>query len=162
MTRPESRLPGRPDERAASRSSAPGGCADPLLGLLLVVAEAAGGALLALWLGLRGLARSRAHEMPADKGVSASPPADPGTDWTPAIAIGVFALVVACLAVALLRGRWHWAGGMQVVVALALGAMILAGVVEEGSRKPPEPAPTWNSPPCRSGGDNSECARSGG
>ncbi|MEV5850772.1 MULTISPECIES: DUF6234 family protein [Streptomyces] len=162
MTRPESRLPGRPDERAASRSSAPGGCADPLMGLVLVVAEAAGGALLALWLGLRGLARSRAHEMSADKGGSAPPPVDPGTDWTPAIAVGALALVVACLAVALLRGRWHWAGGMQVVVAVALGAAVLASIAEGSSRNPPEPAPTWNSPPCRSGGDHSECARSGG
>ncbi|MBT2898269.1 hypothetical protein HET64_16930, partial [Streptomyces sp. McG3] len=153
MTRPASRLPGVPDERAASRPSAPGGCADPLMGLVLVVAEVAAGALLALWLGLRGLARSRSADMPVDK---APAPVDPGTDWTPAIAIGVFALVVVCLAVALLRGRWHWAGGTQVVVAAALGAMVLASVVEGSSRNPPEPAPTWNSPPCRSGGDNSE------
>ncbi|MEV7907269.1 DUF6234 family protein [Streptomyces anulatus] len=53
-------------------------------------------------------------------------------------------------------------GGMQVVVAVALGAAVLASVAEGDSHHPPEPAPTWNSPPCRSGGDNSECARSGG
>ncbi|WP_404952088.1 DUF6234 family protein [Streptomyces sp. ARC12] len=51
---------------------------------------------------------------------------------------------------------------MQVVVAVALGAAVLASVVEGDSHRPPEPAPTWNSPPCRSGGDNSECAHSGG
>ncbi|MEI5035647.1 DUF6234 family protein [Streptomyces sp. S1A(2023)] len=131
------------------------------MGLLLVVAEAAAGALLALWLVVRGLARSRSHDMPTGK-VSAPPPAAPGTDWTPAIAFGLLALVVACLAVALLRGRWHWAGGMQAVVAVALGVVVLASVVEESSRNPPEPAPTWNSPPCRSGGDSDACARSGG
>ncbi len=125
-----------------------------------MVAEAAAAALLALWLVLRGLSRS--HEMSADKASSPPPPVDPGTDWAPAIAFGVLTLVVACLAVVLLRDRWHWAGGMQAVVAVALGAAVLASVVEESSRTPPEPAPTWNSPPCRSGGDNGECARSGG
>lgn len=131
------------------------------MGLVLVVAEAAAGALLALWLGLRGLARSRPDDLPANEAPTPDPVA-PDADWTLTIAIGVFALVVACLAVALLRGRWHWAGGTQVVVAVALGAMVLASVVEESSRKPPEPAPTWNSPPCRSGGGTSECAHSGG
>jgi hypothetical protein len=135
------------------------------MGLLLVVAEAAAAALLALWLVVRGLARSRPHGAPAGKESAPPPPMDPGgggADWTPVIAFGVLALAVACIAVALLRGRWYWAGGTQVVVAVALGAMVLAFVVEGSSRKPPEPAPTWNSPPCRSGGDSSECARSGG
>ena len=38
----------------------PGGCADPLVGVVLVVAEAAAGALPAIWLMVRGPARS--HE----------------------------------------------------------------------------------------------------
>ncbi|NEB38584.1 DUF6234 family protein [Streptomyces sp. SID14515] len=59
-----------------------------------------------------------------------------------------------------LRG-WHWSGGTQVVVAMALGVAVLASAAQGSGRKPPEPAPTWNSPPCRSGG-NDECARSGG
>ncbi|MFD4022857.1 DUF6234 family protein [Streptomyces sp. NPDC058576] len=162
MTRPESRLPGRPDERAdAPRqpSSNPGGCADPLVGLLLVVAEASLGALLTVWLVLRGLARSREA---AEGEVSGPPPADPGTGWTPIVVLGVLALLVACLAAALLRGGWLWSGGMQVVVAMALGVAVLASAAQGTGREAPEPAPTWNSPPCLSGGDNDECARSGG
>ncbi|WP_098026523.1 DUF6234 family protein [Streptomyces sp. st115] len=161
MTHPESRLPGRPDERPASRwqSSDPGGCADPLVGLLLVVAEVALGALLALWLGLRGLARSRGA---AEGKMSSPPPADPGTDWTPVVALVVVTLLVACVAVGLLRSGWYWSGGTQVVVAVALGVTVLASAVQGSGREAPEPAPTWNSPPCRSGGDNAECARSGG
>ncbi|MFD5690362.1 DUF6234 family protein [Streptomyces rubiginosohelvolus] len=163
MTHSGSRLPGRPDERAASRqpSSAPGGCADPLMGVLLVVAEAAAGALLVLWLAVRGLTRSR--EATGGK-VSAPPPADPGTDWTPVVVAAVLALLVACVAVGLLRGGWYWSGGMQVVVALTLGVGVLSFLVEGGGQEPPapEPAPTWSSPPCLSGGDSDECARSGG
>ncbi|MFJ2432011.1 DUF6234 family protein [Streptomyces anulatus] len=161
MTRPESRLPGRPDERAASRrqSSEPGGCADLLAGVLLVVAEAAAGALLALWLATRSL--TRPHEATGGK-LSAPPPADPGAEWVPIAALAALALLVAWVAVGLLRSGWPWSGGMQVVVAVALGAAVLASVVEGDSHRPPEPAPTWNSPPCRSGGDNSECAHSGG
>ncbi|MBK6042182.1 hypothetical protein JHN58_07370 [Streptomyces sp. MBT55] len=160
MTHSGSRLPGRPDERAASRqpSSAPGGCADPLMGVLLVVAEAAAGALLALWLAVRGLTRAR--EVPESK-VSAPLPVDPGTDWTPVVVLAVLALLVACAAVGLLRGGWYWSGGMQVVVAVALGVTVLASAVQGSGREAPEPAPTWNSPPCRSGGDSDECARSG-
>ncbi|MFH9473498.1 DUF6234 family protein [Streptomyces anulatus] len=162
MTRPESRLPGRPDERAASRrqpSSEPGGCADLLAGVLLVVAEAAAGALLALWLAARSL--TRPHEATGGK-LSAPPPADPGAEWVPIAVLAALALLVACVAVGLLRSGWPWSGGMQVVVAVALGAAVLAFVVEGDAHHPPEPAPTWDSPPCRSGGDTSECARSGG
>ncbi|MFJ8844082.1 DUF6234 family protein [Streptomyces cyaneofuscatus] len=158
MTHPEGRLPGRPAERAAGRPSEPGGCADLLLGLVLVVAEAAAGAMLALWLGMRGWAR--AHEATAGK-TSAPLPAAPGTDWTPTIALGVFAAVVAVIAVALLRGRWLWAGGLQVLVALVLGVAVL-GSTQGSGKEPPNPVPTWNSPPCRSGGTSDECARSGG
>lgn len=160
MTPAESRLPGRPAERAASRrqSPEPGGCADLLVGLLLV-AEVALGALLALWLGLRGLARSRGA---AEGKMSAPPPADPGTDWTPIVVLVVLTLLVACVAVGLLRSGWYWSGGMQVVVVVALGVTVLASAVQGSGREAPEPAPTWNSPPCRSGGGNDECARSGG
>ncbi len=162
MTHSGSRLPGRPDERAVSRqpSSSPGGCADPLMGVLLVVAEAAGGALLLLVIALRTLA----------------PPHGPSESfadvWGPAIALAALAAVPAGLAVALLRNRWHWAGGMQVLVAAALCAAALASAVQQrpdpwadrgpAPTVPPSPAPTWNSPPCRSGGDSDECARSGG
>ncbi|MFD4174048.1 DUF6234 family protein [Streptomyces anulatus] len=161
MTRPESRLPGRPDERAASRqpSSGPGGCADLLAGALLVVAEAAAGALLTLWLAVRGL--TRPHEATGGK-VSAPPPADPVPDWVPMAVLAALALLVACVAAVLLRSGWYWSGGMQVAVAVALCAAILASALEGDSHHPPEPAPTWDSPPCRSGGDNGECARSGG
>ncbi|ROV68918.1 DUF6234 family protein [Streptomyces globisporus] len=161
MTHSESRLPGRPDERAAARqpSSDPGGCADPLTGVLLVVAEAAVGALLLLVIALRTLA----------------PPHGPSEGfadaWGPAIALAALAVIPAGLAVALLRGRWHWAGGMQVLVAVALCAAALASAVQKrpdpwADRGPvptisPSSAPTWNSPPCRSGGDSDECARSG-
>ncbi|MYR80928.1 DUF6234 family protein [Streptomyces filamentosus] len=164
MTHSESRLPGRPDERAsaARSSSAPGGCADPLVGVVLVVAEAAAGALLAIWLMVRGLTRS--HEATGGK-VSAPPPADPGTDWTPVVVIAVLALLVACVAAELLRSGWYWSGGTQVVVAVALGVTVLATAVQGSGREAPEPAPapapTYASPPCRSGGDSDECARSG-
>ncbi|MFQ6852270.1 DUF6234 family protein [Streptomyces sp. 35M1] len=164
MTHSENRLPGRPDERAsAARSpSAPGGCADPLVAVLLVVAEAAAGAVLAIWLMVRGLARR--HETTGGK-VSAPPPADPGVDWTPVVAFAVLALLVACVAAELLRSGWYWSGGTQVVVAVALGVMVLATAVEESVREAPErtpaPAPTYSSPPCLSGGDSDECARSG-
>ncbi|MEU5371163.1 DUF6234 family protein [Streptomyces sp. NPDC005951] len=161
MTHSGSRLPGRPDGRASAARSSPvsGGCADPLVGVLLVVAEAAAGALLAIWLMTRGLARS-----PEATGgrLSAPPPADPGTDWTPVAVFAVLALLVACVAVGLLRGGWYWSGGMQAAVAVALGVMALASAGQGSGREAPEPAPTWNSPPCRSGGDSDECARSGG
>ncbi|MFC8695091.1 DUF6234 family protein [Streptomyces parvus] len=164
MTHSESRRPGRPDERArAARSpSTPGGCADPLVGVLLVVAEAAAGALLAIWLMVRGLARS--HEATGGE-PSAPPPADPGVDWTPVVVIAVLALLVACVAAELLRSGWYWSGGTQVVVAVALGVTVLATAVQGSGREAPEPAPapasTDASPPCRSGGDSDECARSG-
>ncbi|WP_432022180.1 DUF6234 family protein [Streptomyces parvus] len=164
MTHSESRLPGRPDERArAARSpSAPGGCADPLAGVLLVVAEAAAGALLTIWLMVRGLARP--HEATGGK-LSAPPPADPGMDWTPVAVFAVLALLVACVAAKLLRSGWYWSGGTQVVVAVALGVLVLATAVEGSLREAPEPTPapasTYASPPCRSGGDSDECARSG-
>ncbi|MGW4037476.1 DUF6234 family protein [Streptomyces sp. NPDC004778] len=74
----------------------------------------------------------------------------------------VLALLVACVAVGLLRGGWYWSGGMQAAVAVALGVMVLASAGQGSGREAPEPAPTWNSPPCRSGGDSDECARSGG
>ncbi|WP_326704009.1 DUF6234 family protein [Streptomyces cyaneofuscatus] len=161
MTHPERRLPGRPAERggAAGRPPAPGGCADPLLGLFLVVAEVTVCVPLFLGLGLRAWARSSgtAHA----KG--SPPPADPGTDWVPLAVLGVLALAVALVAVPLLRGRWLWAGGMQVIVALVLCAAALASAGGgEAREEPPNPAPTWNSPPCRSGGNSDECARSGG
>ncbi|MEV8447974.1 DUF6234 family protein [Streptomyces parvus] len=161
MTHSESRLPGRPDERAsaARSSSAPGGCADPLVAVVLVVAEAATGALLLLVIASRTLA----------------PPHGPSESfadvWGPTIALAALAVVPAGLAVTLLRNRWHWAGGMQVFVAAALCAAALASAAQQrpdpwADRGPaptitPSPAPTWNSPPCRSGGDSDECARSG-
>lgn len=145
---------------AAGRPSAPGGCADPLLGLFLVVAEVAACAQLFLGLGLR--ARARSFEAAYAKG-SAPPPADPGTDWVPVAVLGVVAVVVALVAVVLLRGRWLWAGGMQVIVALVLcAAALMSAGGDEFQEEPSNPAPTWNSPPCRSGGDSHECARSGG
>ncbi|MFE8913100.1 DUF6234 family protein [Streptomyces globisporus] len=161
MTHSGSRLPGRPDERTASRqpSPAPGGCADPLTAVALVAAEAAAGALPALWLVVRGLTRSRE----ATEGKASAPlPADPGTDWAPVTVLAVLALLVACVAVGLLRSGWYWSGGTQVVVAVALGLTVLASAVQGSGRVAPGPAPTWNSPPCRSGGDSDECARSGG
>ncbi|MFI1246114.1 DUF6234 family protein [Streptomyces anulatus] len=158
MTRPESRLPGRPDERAASRSSAPGGCADPLLGLVLVLAELVLGALPLFVVAAASL----------------SPPHGPAEGfadaWGPALTLAALAVIPTGLAVALLRNRWHWAGGTQVLVATALCVAALASAVQE--RPDPwadrDPAPTItsapgrDSPPCRSGGDNSECAHSGG
>ncbi|MFI7289308.1 DUF6234 family protein [Streptomyces anulatus] len=79
-------------------------------------------------------------------------------------------MIPAGLAVALLGNRWHWAGGMQVLVAMALCGAALASAAQDRPDPWPErgpaptiaPSPAWNSPPCRSGGDNSECARSGG
>ncbi|MFZ4277741.1 DUF6234 family protein [Streptomyces arboris] len=161
MTHPEGPLPGRPAERgvAAGRPSAPGGCADLLLGLFLVVAEVAVCAPLFLGLGLRAVARSSGTAYA--KG--SPPPPDPGTDWVPVAVLGALAVAVALAAVLLLRGRWLWAGGMQVVVALVLCAAALTSAGGgEAWKKPPNPVPTWNSPPCRSGGDSDECARSGG
>ncbi|ARF63771.1 hypothetical protein B1H20_22090 [Streptomyces violaceoruber] len=157
MTDSAGRLPGRPGERPAAKR--PGRGADLLTGVLLVVAEAAAGALLVLWLVVRGMTRS--HEA-ADGKLSAPPPADPGTDWTPIVAIGVFVLVVACIAVALLLTGWHWSGGIQAVVAVALGVVLLASAVQGSGRDAEEPAPVRNAPPCLSGGDSDECARSGG
>ncbi|SCE12031.1 hypothetical protein GA0115243_106722 [Streptomyces sp. ScaeMP-e83] len=125
---------------------------------MLVVAEVAAGAISALWLGMRGWARS--HESTAGT-MSAPLPTAPGVDWTPAIALGVFAAGVAVIAVALLRARWRWAGRIQVLVALVLGAAVLAATQGSG-KEPPAPAPTWNSPPCRGGSTSDECARSGG
>lgn len=76
----------------------------------------------------------------------------------------------AGLAVALLRNRWHWAGGMQVLVAVALCAAALASAVQErpdpwadrGPAPTISPSSAGDSPPCRGGGDNGACARSGG
>ncbi|WP_103509700.1 DUF6234 family protein [Streptomyces sp. SM13] len=160
MTHSESRPPGRPDEKAASRrrASEPGGCADLLMGLLLVVAEATAGALLLIVIAVRTLA----------------PPHGPSEGfadaWGPTIALAVPAVIPAGLAVSLLRNRWHWAGGMQVLVAAALCAAALASAVERrpdpwtdrGPGPTTAPAPTYVSPPCRSGGDNAACAHSGG
>ncbi|NDZ60583.1 hypothetical protein G3I43_23120 [Streptomyces anulatus] len=158
MTRPESRLPGRPDERAASRSPAPGGCADPLLGLVLVLAESVLGALPVLVVAATTL----------------WPPHGPSRGfvdtWGPTLVLAALAVVPAGLAVALLRHRWHWAGGAQVLVAVALCAAALTSAVRErpdpwrdhDPARTVAPSPAWDSPPCRSGGDNDECARSGG
>ncbi|MGW7228370.1 DUF6234 family protein [Streptomyces cyaneofuscatus] len=161
MTHPERRLPGRPAERgmAAGQPSAPGGCADPLLGLFLVVAEVVACVPLFMGLGLRAWARSSGTAY----GKESPPPAGPGTDWVPLAVLGVLAVAVAVAAVLLLRGRWLWAGGMQVIVALVLCAAALTSAGGgEAWEEPPNPVPTWNSPPCRSGGDSDECARSGG
>ncbi|MFJ7061254.1 DUF6234 family protein [Streptomyces microflavus] len=157
MTHPESGLPGRPAERALDER--PGGCADPAAGLLLTVAEAVVLAVLLVLLGLRGLARSHA---PIDSGAPSPAGAGAETDWVPTVAFGVLALTVAALAAMLLRDRWYWAGGIQVLVAVALCAVTLASVSRADGPALPGPAPTWNSPPCRSGGDSDECARSGG
>ncbi|MFI1185628.1 DUF6234 family protein [Streptomyces californicus] len=159
MTDPVGRLPGRPGERSAAER--PSGGADLLTGVLLVVADATAGALLTLWLVVRGMTRS--HEAAEGK-ATVPPPADPapGTDWTPIVVIAAFVLVVACVAVGLLRGGWYWSGGMQAVVAVALGVALLASAVQGGGREAEEPAPAWNAPPCLSGGDSDECARSGG
>ncbi|MFF8468728.1 DUF6234 family protein [Streptomyces griseus] len=158
MTRPESRPPGRPDERTASRPSAPGGCADPLLGLVLVLAELTLGALPLLVVAVTTL----------------SPPHGPSRgfvdSWGPTLVLAALAVIPAGLAVALLRHRWRWAGGAQVLVAVALCAAALAAAVQERpdpwtDRTPAPsatPSPAGDSPPCRSGGDSGECARSGG
>ncbi|MFF5768939.1 DUF6234 family protein [Streptomyces californicus] len=159
MTDSAGRLPGRPGERSAAKG--PGRGADLLTGVLLVVAEAAAGALLVLWLVVRGMTRSHGA---ADGKLSAPPPADPdpGTDWTPIVAIAAFALLIACVAVALLLTGWYWSGGIQSVVAVALGVALLASAVQGSGRDAEEPAPVRNAPPCLSGGDSDECARSGG
>ncbi|MFH8881517.1 DUF6234 family protein [Streptomyces californicus] len=157
MTDPVGRLPGRPGERSAAKRA--GGGADLLMGVVLVVAEAAAGALLALWLVVRGM--TRPHEAAGGK-LSAPLPPDPGTDWTPIVAVAVFALLIACAAVALLLSGWYWSGGIQAVVAVALGVALLASAVQGSGREAEEPAPAWNAPPCLSGGDSDECARSGG
>ncbi|MFD3414672.1 DUF6234 family protein [Streptomyces cyaneofuscatus] len=72
--------------------------------------------------------------------------------------------MVVVLATVLLRGRWYWAGGIQVLVAVALCTVTFTSAhwSDGHASSPPAPAPTWNSPPCRSGGDSDECARSGG
>lgn len=163
MTHPESDLPGRPEERAPDERSEPGGCADPAVGLLLTVAEAAVLAVLLMWLALRGLGRSHA---PIDSGAPSSSGAGAEPDWAPTIAFGVLALAVAVLAAVLLRGRWYWAGGIQVLVAVALCTLTLTSVSRADGHALPAPAPStapaWESPPCRSGGTSDECARSGG
>lgn len=88
--------------------------------------------------------------------------------WGPTLPLAGPAVIPAGLAVALLRNRWHRAGGIQVLVAMALCAAALASAVQEQpdpwSDHGPTvtPSPAWDSPPCRSGGDNDECARSGG
>ncbi|MEU0356322.1 DUF6234 family protein [Streptomyces cyaneofuscatus] len=161
MTHPERGLPGRPAERgaAAGQPSAPGGCADPLLGLFLVAAEVVACVPLFMGLGLRAWARSSGTAYA--KG--SPPPADPGTDWVPLAVLGVLAAALTLLAVSLLRRRWLWAGGTQVIVALVLCVAALASAGGgEAREESPNPAPTWNSPPCRSGGDSDERARSGG
>ncbi|MFF3992355.1 DUF6234 family protein [Streptomyces cyaneofuscatus] len=159
MTHPESDLPGRPAERALDER--PGGCADPAVGLLLTISEAVVLAVLLVWLGLRGLGRSHA---PVDSGAPPTSASGAETDWVPTIAFGVLALVVIALATVLLRGRWYWAGGIQALVAVALCTLAFTSAPwpDGHASAPPAPAPTWNSPPCRSGGDSDECARSGG
>ncbi|MEE1730875.1 MULTISPECIES: DUF6234 family protein [Streptomyces] len=156
MTHPESDPPGRPAERAPDER--PGGCADPAVGLLLTISEAIVLAVLLIWLGLRGLGRSHA---PVDSGAPPGSGAGAETDWVPTIAFGVLALVVVVLATVLLRDRWFWAGGIQVLVAVALCTLTLTSAFQADVDAPPAPAPAWNSPPCRSGGDSEECARSG-
>ncbi len=106
--------------------------------MLLVVAEAAAGALLALWLVVRGMTRSHGA---ADGKLSAPPPADPGTDWTPIVAVAAFTLLIACVAVAMLLTGWHWSGGIQAVIAVALGVALLASAVQGSGRDAEEPAP---------------------
>ncbi|MGC5529909.1 DUF6234 family protein [Streptomyces sp. SR-10] len=106
------------------------------------------------------------------RAVSIGAPSDhrPDNTWGPALTLVGLAVIPTGLAVALLRNRWHWAGGTQVLVAMALCVAALASAVQErpdpwSDRDPAPtvtPSPAWNSPPCRSGGDNSECARSGG
>ncbi|MEV1090654.1 DUF6234 family protein [Streptomyces microflavus] len=157
MTHPESDAPGRPAERAPDER--PGGCADPAVGLLLTISEAVVLAVLLIWLGLRGLGRSHA---PVDSGAPSASGSGAETDRVPTIAFGVLALVVVVLATVLLRDRWYWAGGIQVLVAVALCTLTLTSVSRADVDAPPAPAPAWNSPPCRSGGDSEECARSGG
>ncbi|WP_327390585.1 DUF6234 family protein [Streptomyces microflavus] len=157
MTHPESDLPGRPAEHAPDER--PGGCADPAVGLLLTISEAVVLAVLLIWLGLRGLGRSHA---PVDSGAPPASGAGAETDWVPTIAFGVLALVVVVLATVLLRDRWYWAGGIQVLVAVALCTLTLTSAFQADVDAPPAPAPAWNSPPCGSGGDSEECARSGG
>lgn len=127
------------------------------MGLLLVVAEATAGALLLIVIAVRTLAPPHG-------------PSEGFAAWGPTIALAVLAVIPAGLAVSLLRNRWHWAGGMQVLVAAALCAAALASAVERrpdpwtdrGPGPTTAPAPTYTSPPCRSGGDNAACAHSGG
>ncbi|MEV7642388.1 DUF6234 family protein [Streptomyces rubiginosohelvolus] len=157
MTPPESDAPGRTPEQTADERR--GGCADPAVGLLLTIAEAAVLAMLVFWLALRGLGRSHA---PVDSGAPSAADSGAEADWGPTIAFGALALVVTVLAAVLLRGRWYWACGIQALVAVALYTLALTSVSRADVDTPPAPAPTWNSPPCLSGGDSDECARSGG
>ncbi|MFJ7410056.1 DUF6234 family protein [Streptomyces sp. NPDC098077] len=158
MTPPESRLPGRPVEKDTSRSSAPGGCADPLLGLTLVLAEAVLGALPLLAAAMSTLAPPHGA------------PGGTAREWVPTVVLAAVTAVPAGLAVALLRNRWHWAGGMQVLVAVALCAAALASAVQErpdpwadrGPAPTIDPSSAGDSPPCRGGGGNGACARGGG
>lgn len=88
------------------------------------------------------------------------------TDWTPVITCGVITGVVALVAVVLMRHRWPWAGGIQVLTALVL-CVATVSVGRDGYRRShPEPAPFSSYDPGRSwtpcGDGAGECRPAGG
>ncbi|MEE1756068.1 DUF6234 family protein [Streptomyces sp. SP18CS02] len=145
-----------PQNRTRGGESAPSGCADVMLGLLLFALDAGIALLIAFGLAMRGWGRQ------LDLGSSGRPPA---MDWAPTLWLGGLTLAVTLVAVALARGKWPWAAGFQFLAAAFLCVVTLLATHTEWEHTHPEPAPGRPPAPsvgCRSGGDNSECADIGG
>lgn len=137
------------------------GHADAVVGLLVVALELVVYVIAAIRTALPDGDGSGGH--PAGR-AGPAPPAVPAADWTATVTFGVIAAAAVVLAVLMFRFHRPWTGATQVLAALTLCLVTVSAGGDASRETHPSPAntPGWSSPPCLSGGDSDECARSGG
>ncbi|MER5894398.1 DUF6234 family protein [Streptomyces sp. NPDC001876] len=172
-------LPGSAHHPSRSPGSAGDGFEGGCLTLLAVLIEIPAALVMALSLGMRGLAQS-ANETNESPGHVGTPP----MDWVPVLWLGGFTLAVLVVAGLFLRSGHPFAGSFQLLIGAVVLTVTIAVGTAEYERAHPAPLPRCptqagvpcapqnpTAPPgndrgstghqCRSGGDSDECADSG-
>ncbi|MER6500088.1 DUF6234 family protein [Streptomyces sp. NPDC001455] len=112
--------------------------------------------------------RRRPHRLLAPERRRTEPTTPPPMDGTPALVHRGLTVLIRLPAVPLIRGKWPWAGAIQLSAALLLCVATVPARHEDCRRSHPEPVPTpargpgRSGHPCLSGDDSGECRDSGG
>ncbi|MGW1468907.1 DUF6234 family protein [Streptomyces sp. NPDC002308] len=127
-----------PDPPAAAHRPSPAvrGCADAAMAVLVIALELVVCALVALQRALTHRSEDFARQERGD-GMSAGPADHPAMDWKFTFAFGVITVVVALVAVSLIRADWPGTGWTQLLVALALVFVTLSVIGGDYGRAHP-------------------------